>query len=1049
MTKSLKIYIGFIIGIFLTSAVSAQEKDPLFGRVLNDAGQAIDQVSISISGGGDPVFTNENGEFSIERTEAGNWLIVKPVNDYHEKQILLKDQDSVTIYLSRLTLDSRYDDIALSGGDVQRRNIIGSFKTLELEHFDKQPFTSAGQYIQGKVSGAHVINNSGMPGSGTTLFLRGYSSLLSNNQPLYVVDGIPLENSNLYTEIIEGFNYNPLSTIDPLDISEFTILKDAEATALYGMKGANGVIYIKTLEPKETRTTINLSLRTGLTLKPNSLPQLNATQYKHLANELLFSSGINEEEYRLDYPGLFYTQDDDEYITYRHNTNWQDEVYTNALMQNAHLSIKGGDAIAKYGLSVSFLDSEGVFKNTSLNRINIRLVGAFDVFSWLKMNIASNLTTNTTLIKESGISARTSPVLSSLFKSPMLNPYEYDSEKNLLQIIDEVDELGTSNPTAVSELLNGKSKNYRFLTTVSLDGRITEGIRVRSVLGLNSNNLKEYLFIPDQGFDLMYNSEVFNLSKAQNSNLFALYNDNQVYYEMPSYSSNHMVRLSLGLRWQKSAFDRDWGIGKNTASDEYTNLQRGVSLLDEIGGANMRWNWGALYSNFSYIYKDRYLLNATVSGDISSRLGSMARDALIIAEVPVGLFYSIGGAWRVSEEGFMSEANGLEELKIRASYGRAGNDDIGETNAFNHYIVDQYRQTAVLIPGALANEELTFQYKNQLNIGLDLSLLANRLSLTLDYFNNKSKNLLLYEPQNSYLGYDMYPSNSASISTSGFEADIFYRLVSKNSFTVDIGTNFSKYSSIIAEIAEGEQTLNNFGNMEVINRAGEPVNSFYGYRFLGVYASQTEADEANLSSDRGVAYGAGDAIFENTPDAEGDFDQVIDKNDKQILGSFEPDFYGGIYLNVQYKNWSLNSFFQGVYGNEVFNYVRYQNEKMTDLSNQSVKVLQRWQYENQVTNIPKATWNDPAGNNDFSDRWLEDGSYLRLKNLTIGYQIKRKVPGISNLKVFLSATNLVTLSKYRGFDPEFSYAASLINQGVDYGNIPISRGFMMGVNIGL
>jgi TonB-linked SusC/RagA family outer membrane protein len=665
------------------------------------------------------------------------------------------------------------------------------------------------------------------------------------------------------------------------------------------------------------------------------------------------------------------------------------------------------------------------------------------------MSSASNLTTNNSFLKESGIAVNTSPVLSSLFKTPLLNPYEYDSEDNLLQIIDEVDELGTSNPTAVSELLNEQSKNYRFITTVSLSGDITEKIKVKSVLGLNSNNLKEYVFIPDQGFDLMYNDEVFNLSKAQNSNLFSLYNDNQVYYENPRYSSEHLFRASLGLRWQKSTFDRDWGIGKNTASDQYTNLQRGVSLLQEIGGANKRWNWGAMYSNVSYTFRDKYLLNAIVSADISSRLGKKAKDALYVAEVPVGLFYSIGGAWRLSEEGFLSAASALEELKIRASYGIAGNDDIGETNSFNNFIVDQYRETSVLIPGALANEGLTFQYKSQLNIGFDVSILANRLSVAFDYYNNESKNLFLLEPQNSYLGYDSYPSNSASIATKGFDTDIFFRMISKSEFTVDLGVNISKYKSIVKEIAEGEQVFSNIGNMEVINREGEPVNSFYGYRFLGVYANQADAAEANLTSDRGVSYTAGDAIFENIPDAEGNIDQVIDKNDKQVLGSFEPDFFGGIYLDVNYKNWSLNTFIQGVYGNEVFNYVRYQNEKMTDLSNQSVKVLQRWQYENQETTIPKATWNDPAGNNSFSDRWIEDGSYLRLKNLTLAYSINRKILGISSLKVYLSAMNLLTLSKYKGFDPEFSYSANLINQGVDYGNMPISRGFMLGVKIGL
>jgi len=243
--------------------------------------------------------------------------------------------------------------------------------------------------------------------------------------------------------------------------------------------------------------------------------------------------------------------------------------------------------------------------------------------------------------------------------------------------------------------------------------------------------------------------------------------------------------------------------------------------------------------------------------------------------------------------------------------------------------------------------------------------------------------------------------------------------------------------------------LSNYGNMSVINRVGEPANSFYGYRFQGVFSSQAEADAAGLLSDRGVSFGAGDAVFENVPDENGSTDQYINSNDKQILGSFEPDFFGGVFLNTRYKNFTLNIFIQGVYGNEVFNFVRYQNEKMTDLSNQGVKVLQRWQYEGQETTIPKATWDDPVGNNAFSDRWIEDGSYLRLKELTLSYSVKKKLLSINNLKIFVTATNLFTLTGYKGYDPEFSYSAGLLYQGIDYGKMPQTRGIMGGIKIGL
>jgi hypothetical protein len=363
--------------------------------------------------------------------------------------------------------------------------------------------------------------------------------------------------------------------------------------------------------------------------------------------------------------------------------------------------------------------------------------------------------------------------------------------------------------------------------------------------------------------------------------------------------------------------------------------------------------------------------------------------------------------------------------------------------------VSQYRDASTLVPGGLANDELTFQTKNQFNLGLDFSALGNRFNFRINYFDNKSENVVILELQNSYLGYDTYPNNSTSFSTNGFEAEAFGRVVSRSDFSLDLGLNFSKYSTVIDQITAGQQILNVPGQMEIINRVGEPINSFYGYRFKGVYASSEEANAANMYSFGGLPYRAGDAIYENVADASGNLDNVIDKNDKQLLGSFEPDFFGGFFINSRYKNFSLNILFQGVYGNEVYNYLRRQNESMTGLENQSIKTLQRWQYEGHQTAIPKASWDDPMGNTGFSDRWIEDGSYLRLKNLTISYDVTKKIIGLSSLKVFATATNLFTLSKYLSYDPEFSYSQDLAVQGGDYANMPVSKQFMLGVKIGL
>jgi TonB-linked SusC/RagA family outer membrane protein len=1047
MNRLLTILAVITLNLFLTFAGLAQSTKMLSGIVLNDAKQPVSQVTINIPGS-DPVYTGEDGVFNIPRADEKEWLFVTPLEGYSPKRILLTDQEYITIYLTSIDIESPYSEILTPLDNKSSRDMITSFTALKPSEFENQPYTSAEQYLQGTVSGAFVTQSSGMPGSGATVYLRGYSSLLSDNQPLYIIDGVPIESSNIYDGLIEGDNFSPISTIDPLDISEITVLKDAASTALYGAKSANGVVIIKTLEPKETKTTIDFLYRFGFSLAPDQLPQLDAKAYKTLANEMLFSSRMAEEDYKQLYPGLFLTPDDDDFITYNHNKNWQDEVFRNATMNNVRFSIKGGDAIAKYGLSVGYLKNNGIVKNTSYDRINIRLVGAFDIFSWLKMDVSTSLITSNSLLKESGLSSVTNPLLSSLWKSPMLNPYEYDDDGNLLKTIDEVDELGTSNPTAVVDLFDAQSKNYRFIASVNLNGDITDNIKFTSLLGLNSSNTKEFVFIPNRGFDLLYEGEVFNESKGQNNSFGAFYNDNRIFYNK-IFDKVHALYGAIGFRWQRNQFDQDYGNARNTASDYYTNLNRGENLLNLIGGNNRAWNWGSLYTNVSYSYADKYLLSATLSSDISSRVGDNAANTVKVGNMPVGIFYSVAGAWRISNEKFFPKVKGMEELKLRASYGRTGNDDVGEVNSFSHFLVSQYRDASTLIPGGLANDELTFQTKNQFNLGLDFSALGNRFNFRINYFDNKSENVVILELQNSYLGYDTYPNNSTSFSTNGFEAEAFGRVVSRSDFSLDLGLNLSKYSTIIDQITTGQQILNVPGQMQIINRVGEPINSFYGYRYKGVYASSEEANAANMYSFGGLPFRAGDAIYENVADASGNLDNVIDKNDKQLLGSFEPDFFGGFFINSRYKNFSLNMLFQGVYGNEVYNYLRRQNESMTGLENQSIKTLQRWQYEGHQTDVPKATWDDPMGNTDFSDRWIEDGSYLRLKNLTISYDVTKKIIGLSNLKVFATATNLFTLSKYLSYDPEFSYSQDLTVQGGDYVNMPVSKQFMLGVKIGL
>jgi len=434
--------------------------------------------------------------------------------------------------------------------------------------------------------------------------------------------------------------------------------------------------------------------------------------------------------------------------------------------------------------------------------------------------------------------------------------------------------------------------------------------------------------------------------------------------------------------------------------------------------------------------------------DGSSRVGDDAINTMKIEGNPFGLFYSGGLGWRLSSEPFLKQFSWLDEFKLRASYGTTGNDDIGESNASDYYSAIKYRETVGLYPAILPNSTLSYERVTQMNGGADIAFWGSRIRGTVDVFQSTTDNMLILAPVQNYLGYSFQPENGGKLQNTGIEASAFLRIIDGKSFKWDVQGNFTKIKNEILSI-KGDKIISQVEGGEIVNKVGAPANSFYGYEYQGVYASADEANAANLLNDKLVPFKAGDAKFADLSGPNGVPDGVINENDKTNIGSSMPDFYGGFQNTFTYKNWSLNTLINFVYGNEVFNYVRYENEKMTGLENQSATVLSRWQYDGQVTNVPRALWNDPVGNSAFSTRWIEDGSYLRVQNVTLSYKVPNKFLTFRNAEFYVSGNNLLTVSKYLGYDPEFSYSYSQAEQGIDYGQTPQARQFIIGIKLGL
>jgi len=1049
----LAILLNSILVLCLIST-HAQDTTVVQGVILSDLNQPLPEVTVNIDGSSQlPVLTNNLGEFNLKSTSGEDWIIITPTGGYKQKRVYLNGRTRLSIYLTPDDISSGDDQLSVLAQSIRKRNMISAYSELDITDIQQSPVHSIDQYMQGRISGMFVINRSGAPASGAYTALRGVNSLNATNLPLYIIDGVPLSSHDVFGSNLDGFSYNPLMGLNLLDISKITVLKDQSLAAAYGSKASNGLIIIETLDPSVTQTTIDVNLRAGYSLAPpNLLPQLDADKHKTLMNEVLFSSGVYEELLREEYPHLFPNPEeevvDEDQINFLHNTNWQEQVFRNSSLYNMNIMVKGGDEIARYGLSFGYLNSQGIIKQTGYKGYNLRFVSRLNIFTWLKMDASVSLNKSAASLKEAATVAETSPILASLAKSPLLNPYQYDIDGNELSTLAEVDELGISNPVAIINNYEAKNSNHNFVSTLGFESILSENLSINTKFSLNYDVLKEQIFMPNRGMELYFNDEAINISKATNNSLISLYNNSYLKYNK-SFGKNHQFTSNTGLNVLTNNYQLDWGLTKNAhENDEYRTIQDGQWDLAEIGGENRRWNWISVYENLTYTFKDKYLATASLSVDGSSRIGDNADNTVSIGGSPFGLFYSGGIAWRISNESFLKNADWLEDLKLRVTAGKSGNDDIGESSSTKFYNAIRFRETVGLYPAVIQNDRLTYETVSQLNAGIDLAVWGSRFRTSIDIFNSESENMVIFKPVSTYLGYDYQMVNGGKMSNRGWDFNAFTRIIDKNAFKWDLQVNLSSLKNEILEL-EGDKLVYNIEGAEKVNIPGSSVYSFYGYIFDGVYATQADADAAGLVNDKSIPYQAGDAIFKDISGPGNLPDGIIDDFDKTAIGSSLPEITGGVLSIFYYKRWSLSTFIQFVSGNDIFNYVRYKNESMTGLENQSQSVLNRWQYEGHETDIPRAIEDDPIGNSSFSTRWIEDGSYLRVKSVSLSYRIPDNFAIFNNAEFYISANNIITLTKYLGYDPEFAFSHRQVYQGIDYGMTPQCRQFMAGIRIGL
>ncbi|MFT3753255.1 MAG: SusC/RagA family TonB-linked outer membrane protein [Paludibacter sp.] len=1044
------IFLAASILVFLCGYASAQTTKQTVTGTVSDAAtkKAIPGAHIDVEGIASAI-TDDNGHYkiSLPPTEI---ILTATANGYGKREISYCGRNTIDIVLYEEDYKGASKTVLTPMGDQSAINSVYSWFGITEDNLASDAATPD-LLLKTQASGLNVQTRSGTPASGSNFYLHGINTMNAGSMPLFVVDGMPYENSYYSSSLIGNYFANPLSSIDPKDIESITVLKDG--TSLYGSKGANGVILIKTLKSKSLETRINARLSTGIGFERSELPVLNSSEHKFLLAELYQKANPNISPDALNKALPFLNQNKPvkqpwgyegnmDYYRYNATTNWQKQVLGPSVNHDYYMNVSGGDEVATYVLSLGYLNQEGMIQNTDFSRFITRFNSEIKFSRKFKVLANMSFMYGSKHLPNEGGDVSLNPILAALVKAPFTAPYIYNEEGKKSPNLEDADYWNLSNPYV---LVNNKSNlvniNYRFFGSFEFIYNINRHLDVAAQMGLNFNKEREKAFYPSTGVAFnseIDNVEIINQSQHRVDRLFSLYGDVYANYKN-TIAHNHAINVRAGLRYQNNSANDNHGQSYNSSSDEFKSLQYGASSLRQIGGGINDWLWTSLYANVDYSFKNKYYLNVHSAFDASSRFGTNVSQFLP--------FPSIGGAWLISNENFMRDLDAVNQLKFRVSYGISGNDDIGNYNGDRYYYPYELFGQYGLVRTSLVNTDLKPERMARFNTGIDLSVLKERLNLSLDVYSNTISDMILSVKPASISGSQAnIILNAGKMRNIGFDLNLNSRLINSRDFKWDLGLMVSKYKNEVLDLS-GKEYYNQSLGATIQTKVGQPLGLFYGYKTNGVYATAADANAEGLNIREGlllVPFGAGDMRFVNQ-----NTDNVIDENDRVVIGDPNPDWFGNINTRLKYKKLELSALFSYSIGGDVYNYSRSQLESMSMPYNQLKTVLSRWRQDGDITSVPKATPGDPMGNARFSDRWIEDGSYLRLKNLTLSYDLNLKLSLIQSSVVYLTAENMLTLTRYKGLDPEFALGVSSLYMGIDPCVAPQTRTVSVGLKLGL
>lgn len=1002
------------------------------GVVTDEDNKPIPGVNVLVKGTTDGTTTDVDGRYTLSVAD-GSAVLVFSFIGFQTTEVLVGNQTVIDVSL-KADISTLSEIVVVGYGTQQKASLTGAISSVAAEEISAQPVVNVGQALQGRVAGVSVVNN-GAPGEAPIIRIRGVGTI-NNANPLFVVDGFP-------TSDLNSFN--------PKDIQSVDVLKDASAAAIYGSRASNGVVIITTKSGSNNqKLSVNIDSYMGVEQPWRKLDLLNTDQYIDFATELMTNADIYYNETNGTDPdrvvgasvptriktGLDQPINSQTTQTFRQtNTDWQDEMFRTGRIQQHKVELSGGSALSKMYASIGYFEQEGIMLGTGYKRWDARFNSDHNVTK--RVTIGQNFYVAFDERKvEQQAGGRTQ--LQHMFRSsPYFPVYSPDNFGGFwgAQAVDGSD---PENPVRIASQDKQTQQRLKFLGNAYVDFKIFDFLSYRFKAGV------DYVDYTQRSHSPAYNTGGYSNRAA------AVINQNRQNFTSILLTSQltfnktfgaHSVNAILVAEQQTSEFSQITGGGENPLSNDIEQPV-GLSKISFSGNGSE----SALISyigRVNYEFKGKYLLGASFRRDGSSRFSPDNR---------WGNFPAVSAGWRIKEESFLANNAVISDMKLRASYGVTGNNSSGDYAWISTISSNQIYQfggapaTGYTIR-ALANPNLTWESTYMTNIGVDMGFLNNQFTMSVEYFNNRTKDMIIQRPIPLSYGYDTNPfDNVGEVENKGFELELGYEKA-EGAFTYNVSGNVSVVRNEVINLGDEGTTIAQgewYGDNLTLTKVGEPIGYFNGYVVDGLF----QEGESTAMQPKARP---GDIRFK---DVNGD--GVLNADDKVNVGHFLPDFSYGINFSANWKGFDASLFLQGVSGNQIYSVVKYDLEGMTRLFNSGTAVLDRWTPENTNTSVPRAISGDPNQNARASDRFVEDGSYFRVKNLTLGYNFS-SISSMTNnaltrLRVYTTMQNLLTLTKYKsGYDPEIgnrNAGSNGLTQGIDYGQFPQARSIVVGLQVG-